>query len=123
MESYLYTEVKNVAKMYYKIAGRNNLGAIKYSNIIVLRDNQQQLISVYPNPVINNLINIKLYESPNSAVDVNILTMTGQKLYSNRFTQAGSILSFKVPAFTANAHYILEVVYGTTIAHEQIMFR
>ena len=123
VESYLYTEVKNVAKMYYKIAGRNNLGAIKYSNIIVLRDNQQQLISVYPNPVINSQINIKLLETPNSAVDVNILTMTGQKLYSKRFTQAGTLLSFKVPAFTANAHYVLEVVYGSTTAHEQIMFR
>ena len=123
VESYLYTEVKNVAKMYYKIAGRNNLGAIKYSNIIVLRDNQQQLISVYPNPVVNNQINIKLLETPNSAVDVNILTMTGQKLYSKRFTQAGTLLSFKVPAFTANAHYVLEVVYGSTTAHEQIMFR
>ena len=123
VESYLYTEVKNVAKMYYKIAGRNNLGAIKYSNIIVLRDNQQQLISVYPNPVVNNHINIKLLETPNSAVDVNILTMTGQKLYSKRFTQAGTLLSFKVPAFTANAHYVLEVVYGSTTAHEQIMFR
>ena len=91
--------------------------------MIVLRNNQQQLISVYPNPVINNQINIKLYEAPNSAVDINILTMTGQKLYSKRFTQAGTLLSFKVPTFTANAHYILEVVYGSNIVHEQIMFR
>ena len=123
LESYIYTEVKNTSKMYYRIAGRNNQGAIKYSNMIVLRNNQQQLISVNPNPVVNNQINIKLFETPNSAVDVNILTMTGQKLYSNRFAQPGSVLSFKVPTFTANAHYILEVVYGTTIAHEQIMFR
>ena len=123
LENYLYTEVKNVAKMYYRIAGRNAQGAIKYSNIVLLRNNQQQLISVYPNPVTNNLINVKLFEAPNSAVDVNILTMTGQKLYSKRFTQTGSLLSFKVPTFTANAHYVLEVVYGSTIAHEQIMFR
>lgn len=123
LESYIYTEVKNTSKMYYRIAGRNNQGAIKYSNMIVLRNNQQQLISVNPNPVINNQINIKLFETPNSPVDVNILTMTGQKLYSNRFAQPGSVLSFKVPTFTANAHYILEVIYGTTIAHEQIMFR
>ena len=123
LESYIYTEVKNTSKMYYRIAGRNNQGAIKYSNMIVLRNNQQQLISVNPNPVINNQINIKLFETPNSAVDVNILTMTGQKLYSNRFSQPGSVLSFKVPTFTANAHYILEVVYGSNIVHEQIMFR
>lgn len=123
LESYLYTETKNVSKMYYRVAGRNAQGAIKYSNIVLLRNNQQQLISVYPNPVTNNQINIKLYEAPNSAVDVNILTMTGQKLYSKRFTQTGSLLSFKVPTFTANAHYILEVVYGSTTVHEQIMFR
>ena len=123
VENYLYTEPKNAAKMHYRIAGRNAQGTIKYSNIVLLRNNQQQLISVYPNPITNNLINVKLYESPNSPVDVNILTMTGQKLYSKRFTQTGSLLSFRVPTFTANAHYILEVVYGSTTAHEQIMFR
>ena len=123
VENYLYTEPKNAAKMHYRIAGRNAQGTIKYSNIVLLRNNQQQLISVYPNPVTNNLINVKLYEAPNSPVDVNILTMTGQKLYSKRFTQTGSLISFRVPTFTANAHYILEVVYGSTTAHEQIMFR
>lgn len=123
VENYLYAEPKNATKMYYRIAGRNAQGTIKYSNVVLLRNNQQQLISVYPNPITNNLINVKLYESPNSPVDVNILTMTGQKLYSKRFTQTGSLLSFRVPTFTANAHYILEVIYGSTTAHEQIMFR
>ena len=122
-ESYYYNDPTTAPKMFYRIAAKDHQGAITYSNVLELRGSQGQLISVYPNPVTNNNINIKLSESPNSPVDVTIYSMTGAKVYYNRFTQVGSVISFKVPRFTANAHYVLEVVYGSTTAHEQIMFR
>ena len=123
-ESYFYNEPNSNKKMYYRIAARDSQGAIKYSNIVMLRSNlKEQLISVFPNPVIDNKINIKLFELPNTPVDIAIYTMEGSKIHYNRFTQVSNVISFKVPAFTANAHYVLEVVYGSTTAHEQIMFR
>lgn len=124
IESYFYNERNADKKMYYRIAARDSQGAKKYSNIVMLRSNaKEQLISVFPNPVIDNKINIKLFELPNTHVDVAIYNMEGAKLYYNRFTQVSNVISFRVPAFTANAHYVLEVVYGSTTAHEQIMFR
>ncbi|MEJ7627416.1 MAG: DUF1501 domain-containing protein [Ferruginibacter sp.] len=123
-ESYLYTETINSKKMFYRVAARDRQGAIKYSNIVMLRNNaKEQLISIFPNPVTDNKINIKLFEAPTTPVDVSIYSMIGEKLYYNRFLRAGSVISFKVPGFTANAHYVLEVTYGSTTAHEQIMFR
>ena len=58
---------------------------------------------MFPNPVTDNKINIKLFENPTTPVDVTIYSMEGAKVYYNRFTQAGSVISFKVPTFTANA--------------------
>ncbi|MFN0082463.1 MAG: DUF1501 domain-containing protein [Ferruginibacter sp.] len=123
-ESYLYTEVVNAKRMYYRIAAKEQQGAIKYSNIVMLRSNKkEQMITVFPNPVTNNTINVKLLESQDSDVDITILSMTGAKLYYNRFVKPGTLISFSVPPFTANAHYVLQVAYGSTIAQEQIMFR
>ncbi len=124
VESYFYNETNSAKKMFYRIAARETQGAIKYSNIVMLRSNsKEQLISVFPNPVVDNKINIQFFEKPNAPVDVTIYSMQGAKLYYNRFTQVNNIISFKVPAFTANAHYVLEVVYGSSTAREQILFR
>jgi len=123
-ESYFYNDPKNADKMYYRISGKDHQGSFTYSNILMLRSNaKEQLISVFPNPVTDNKINIKLFESPTSPVDVTIYSVTGAKVYYNRFTQTGSVLSFRVPPMAKNAHYILEIVYGSSTAHEQIMFQ
>ena len=123
-ESYFYNEQNSAKKMYYRIAGRDQSGAVTYSNILMLRSNsKEQLISVFPNPVTDNKINIKFYESPDAPVDVTIFSITGAKVFYDRFTRVGSVLTFTVPPLAQHAHYILEVVYGSTTAREQIMFQ
>jgi uncharacterized protein (DUF1501 family) len=123
IESYYHNEENNNKRMYYRIAARTNSGAIEYSNIVALRSNtKEQLISVYPNPVLNNRINIKFFENPKTHIDVTILNMIGEKMYYNRFTQVGTVLSFTVPPFASTEHFVLQVTYGSTTTHEQIMF-
>jgi hypothetical protein len=112
--------------MFYRIKGQLLQGArIKYSNVLLLRGNaKQQLISVYPNPVVNNQVTIKLFETPSTWVDVTIYDLIGAKVYYNRFNDRSSVISFRVPpSFARNEHYILEVRYGSTSAREQIIFR
>lgn len=124
IESYYFNHASTEKKLYYRIAGKDHSGRIIYSDILMLRSNaKDQLISVYPNPVTNNQINIKLFEAPSSPVDVIIYNMIGAKVYYNRFVQAGSLISFRVPPMTPNEHYILEVIYDSTTAHEQILFQ
>jgi uncharacterized protein (DUF1501 family) len=123
-ESYYFNHSIEAKKMFYRIAATDHQGAIKFSNILMLRSNaKEQLISVFPNPVTNYTINVKLFEAPSTSVDITIFSMTGAKVYYNRFESVGTMLIFKVPPLTKNAHYILEVVYGSTTAHEQIMFQ
>lgn len=122
-ETYFYNEDNKNEIMYYRIAARDAQGAITYSNILMLRGANGQLISVYPNPIANQQINIKFFEAITEPVDVIIYNMIGERMYYNRFTQVSGLLSFKVPTFTANEHYVLQVTYGSTTLHEQIMFR
>ena len=122
-ETYYYEEDNKNETMYYRIAARDAQGAITYSNILLLRGANGQLISVYPNPVQNHQINIKFFEAITDPVDVTIYNMIGEKMYYNRFTQVSGLLTFKVPFFTVNEHYVLGVNYGSTNLHEQIMFR
>jgi hypothetical protein len=126
LENYSYTHPVTVPKMFYRIKGVLKMGEkIKYSNTVLLRSNEkQQLISVYPNPVVNNQINIKLFETATTHVDVTIYDLIGAKVYYNRFTNRTTQISFQVPAtFARNTHYILEVQYGDTTVREQIIFR
>jgi uncharacterized protein (DUF1501 family) len=126
LEDYSYNHVISTQKMYYRIKGQLQQGGrIKYSNTLLLRSNiKQQLISVYPNPVVNNQVNIKLFENPTTWVDVTIYDIIGAKVYYNRFNQGNSVISFRVPpSFSRNTHYIIEVQYGATVAREQILFK
>lgn len=125
LETYTYDHVVTAPKMYYRIKGLLSGGRIKYSNTVMLRANEkQQLISVYPNPVINNQINVKLFEKPDTWVDITIYDLIGAKVYYNRFNDRSSLISFRVPpSFARDTHYIIEVKYGQTVAREQIIFR
>lgn len=123
-ESYAYNHVVNNSKMYYRIAAEGYTGQKTYSNILVLRSNaKEQLVSVFPNPVVNQTIHVKFYENPGVSVDITIYSITGSKLYYQRFSRPGTVITFKVPFFAPTEHYVLEVSYGDTKAHEQIMFQ
>ncbi len=126
LETYSYDHVISASKLFYRIKGQLLQGGrIKYSNTILLRANQkEQLISVYPNPVVNNQVNVKLYETPGTWVDITIYDLLGAKVYYNRFNERQPIISFRVPpSFSRETHYIIEVRYGATVAREQIIFR
>lgn len=126
IENYSYNHLIALPKMFYRIKGQLKQGGrIKYSNTLLLRsDAKQQLITVYPNPVVNNQINIKLFENPTTWVDVTIYDLIGAKVYYNRFNNLSSSISFRVPAtFARDTHYIVEVQYGATIVREQIIFQ
>lgn len=126
LENYSYNHSISVSKVFYRIKGQLLQGGrIKYSNTILLRSNdRQQLITVYPNPVENNQINVRLFEIPGTWVDITIYDLLGAKVYYNRFNNGSQQISFRVPpSFARDTHYILEVQYGATITREQIVFR
>lgn len=124
-EIYSYTHEIAASKMYYRIAGQTLQGKRTFSETVLLRStDKQQLMRIYPNPVLNYRLHIELFEQPAEPVDVIIYDLLGAKVYYNRFTNASSTIVFNVPhSFSKQTHYILEVKYGSTVAHEQIVFQ
>lgn len=126
LEEYTFRHTAGAQKMFYRVKGQLLQGGrIKFSNTVMLRsDDRLQLISVFPNPVVNNQVNIKLFERPDRWVDITIYDLLGAKVYYNRFTGRSQLISFRVPpSFARDTHYIIEVRYDETIAREQLIFR
>jgi hypothetical protein len=111
--------------MFYRIAAEGHQGKVDYSNTVMLRSSdKQQLIRVFPNPVVNNSIHVEFLEPVSGAVEVTIYDLVGAKHYYNRFNGVQTSLNFRVPpSFSRETHYILEVSYGDTRTREQIIFR
>ncbi len=123
-ELYYYDHTIDASRMYFRIAARLHDGSLSYSNILLLKGKgMQQLVSVFPNPVLNNNINIKFFKNPLTPVDITIYNVAGAKMYYNRFTNVGSVLSFRTTALAKNAHYILEIIFEQEKVHEEIIFQ
>ena len=69
------------------------------------------------------LLENSIFEAITEPVDITIFNMIGEKMYYNRFNNVSGLLNFRVPIFTVNEHYVLQITYGSTTLHEQIMFR
>ena len=124
-ETYQYTHVTSASKMFYRISAQDHQGKIDYSNIVLLRaSDKQQIIRVFPNPIINFRIHVEFLELVSGPVDVTIYDLIGAKHYYNRFNGVQTSLNFSVPpSFNKETHYIIEVGYGDTRTREQIVFR
>ncbi|MBC7902808.1 MAG: DUF1501 domain-containing protein [Gemmatimonadaceae bacterium] len=124
-ENYSFLHQISSSKMYYRIASRDKQGKLDYSNVVLLRSaDKKQLVRVYPNPIVNNRVNVQLFESTQSAVDITIYDLLGSKIYYNRFKASSNIISFYVPqSFSKDTHYILEVRYDETVTREQVIFK
>jgi hypothetical protein len=124
-ETYTFSHEIRASKMYYRIVGQTLQGKRVFSETVLLRStDKQQLIRVYPNPVVNYQLHIEIFEQPTEPVDVTIYDLLGAKVYYNRFANASATISVKVPpSFSKHTHYILEVRYGSTSAREQLVFQ
>ena len=72
---------------YYRIASINTDGSIQYSDIVkVTTGNAESSISVYPNPIQNNTINIQFNNQPTGDYQVTLLDNAGQLVYESEIT-------------------------------------
>lgn len=71
-------------------------------------------VKIFPNPVVNNQINLLFYNFINSTVEVSIYTMLGSKLFGNMYAVDGDILSFTPNQILASGTYIVQVLYNGT---------
>ena len=124
-QKYTYQDNRiNAPVVYYRIKGISKQGEPSYSKIATLKNRSKQEVSVFPNPVINKTINIEFLSSINENVEITIFGTLSEKLYYNQINPRGNrVITFKVPShFDVKTLYILNIVYGSTVVNEKLLF-
>ena len=78
-------------------------------------------MTVYPNPVVNSLVNIQFNDFVKANLDITIYSMQGIKVYGNSFFVDGDFLSFTTTTYLSTGTYILELIYNETKFIEKII--
>ncbi len=124
-QKYTYKDNRiNASVVYYRIKGISKQGEPSYSKIATLKNRSKQEVSVFPNPVTNRTINIEFLSIINENVEITIFGTLGEKLYYNQTNPRGNrVITFKVPNhFDVKTLYILNIVYGSTVVNEKLLF-
>lgn len=97
---------------YYRIRSVDKDGRESYSDIVkVWIGNAQPSITVFPNPIVNGVINLKLENMPKGKYVVRLMNPTGQVMLTSLFDHAGGNYTQQIPwdYKMAHGHYKLEV--------------
>ncbi|WP_264564586.1 DUF1501 domain-containing protein [Flavobacterium sp. N3904] len=70
-------------------------------------------MSIFPNPITTNQINIQFYNFINSSVTVSIYSMLGSKIFGKAYQVDGDILSFSTDTMLSSGTYIVQAVYNS----------
>lgn len=102
-----------------------DLGGISYSSTIKLSVGLDHLVSVFPNPVVNGLINIQLTGQPKGVYIVRLINKSGQVVHSAQLNHTG-MSSSQTLQLNKNVHrgdYFLELVtpIHTTITRKILL--
>lgn len=85
---------------------------------VVLNDN---FMYIYPNPIVNNQINIAFRDFINANVVVTVYSILGSLLYTNKHFVLGDIVTFTLPTVLSKGTYILQVNYNKTILQKKFL--
>ncbi|MEP7252134.1 MAG: T9SS type A sorting domain-containing protein, partial [Ginsengibacter sp.] len=97
---------------YYRIKSINAPGKIEYSKVVkVFIEKESSKISVYPNPIVNGIINLQLSNQPAGTYGVRLLNGVGQVIVSKQVDHAdgSSVEKIKLNKNSAHGIYQIEV--------------
>ena len=78
-------------------------------------------MTIFPNPVVNNLINIQFNDFLKTTVDVVIYSIQGYKVFGSSFAVDGDLLTFTTNTYLSTGTYILELIYNETKFIEKVI--
>ncbi|MDP1845039.1 MAG: T9SS type A sorting domain-containing protein, partial [Sediminibacterium sp.] len=116
--TYSYTDSSlPIGKVYYRIKTYQYDAGYFNSNIVMLEtDNKLDFVSVYPNPVTGNSLNVQMNQLEKGNYRVSIINNEGKVLFAQTINHNGSSATQQIQFnrnFT-NGVYRLQLVNGTT---------
>lgn len=104
----------NAGVNYYRVVSVDIDGRRNYSSIVkVVMDVAVESISVYPNPVVGNSINLRIKQSDKGIYYLSIKNQLGQQIYSEQISYDGSYSKFVLNP----VQRLSEGVYTIDISH------
>ena len=97
---------------YYRVKSVDINGKAAYSNIVkVMMGSDKQEISVYPNPVVNGIINLQLNNQPQGKYGIRLLNKSGQTILQKQIEHAGgsSTETISLDKYISKGVYQLEI--------------
>ncbi len=83
-------------KLWYRVKANTTTGSTIYSNAVTVNEVEKigdELISIYPNPVVNGKINLQLNFLPEGKYNITISNMVGQTVEKRRVAVQGNHVS------------------------------
>ena len=111
-----YTAMDNspiTGSNYYRILSTDNNGKQQYSNVAVVKiGGKQSSISVYPNPVINNTMNLQLENIAKGNYTIQLVNTQGSVVMQTKLQHAGGsgTQSIDLPNTLSSGNYVLKAV-------------
>ena len=99
---------------FYRIKSFDQNGQVKYSAIVKVIMNKSTVssMSIYPNPVTNNIINLQLSNQPEGNYQLRVTNLNGQTIYTTslKSNSNNATLSINVPSKLYTGIYQLEIL-------------
>jgi hypothetical protein len=109
-----YTAMDNnpiTGSNYYRILSTDNSGKQQYSNVAVVKiGGKQSSISVYPNPVAGNVMNLQLENIAKGNYTIQLVNTQGSVEMQTKLQHAGGsgTQSIQIPNTISNGNYVLK---------------
>jgi len=103
----------NIGVNFYRIKMTDKNGAYSYSQVVkVIIGRKVPSITIYPNPVIGNIITLQLTNLDKGTYSVSIINNVGQEVYSNKIIHGGgsSAQTIEIDRKLAHGTYQLKLV-------------
>ncbi len=117
-------ENPNTGSNYYRIKVIEKSGMIKYSNVVKVNvANVNSSITVFPNPIKGNVIQVRLSNMEKGRYSVVLYNTLGQKLYSStidHINRSGTY-TISVGRLISKGTYTLHVSKGDIIVNERVI--
>jgi hypothetical protein len=106
---------------YYRIKSLDNNGAVKYTQVVKVQVGGKAGITVSPNPVQGNFVNIHFANEQAGKYGIQITNIAGQAVYNKEVTHNGGSASqsFILPSSIVSGIYQLQVIAPDNTKHTE----
>lgn len=110
---------------YYRIKYFDANGEVKYSIIVKVNNssNEKPAITVYPNPVENNIINVQFTNCETGKYNAKLVNEGGQLVYETTITNNNSKVAIAPTVHLAAGNYLLELSNASSTVTKKIMVK